>query len=181
MARKVSHCLSRCSLWLLAGLLTVWISGCGQHYEEGSHPPPKPLPAPHGGGAKPAAADRDPGEPGASISGVLRVSESLADRVPSGATLYIIGRQGGTTGPPHAIKRLPVPSFPYRYSLTPADAGTMMGQSPSAEALPPLYVVAKIDQDGLVGAQPGDMEGSCPGNPLAPGERAGDIVIDQIH
>ena len=181
MIWKVSHGLSRCRPWLVAGLLTALLAGCGQHYEEGTHPAPKPLPAPHGGGVKPSAAEGEPGDPGATISGILRVPESLAQSVPSGATLYIIGRQGSSTGPPYAIQRLPLPPFPYRYTLTPADAGTMMGQTTSTGALPALHVVAKIDQDGLVGAQPGDMEGSCPSNPLAPGETAGDIVIDQVH
>ncbi len=181
MVWKVPDYLSRCSLWLLAGVLTAWIAGCSQHYEEGTPPPSKPLPAISGVGAKPVPTRRETGDSSAAISGILSVSESIADNVPSGATLYIIGRKGGSSGPPYAIQRLPVPPFPYRYTLTSADAGTMMGQAPSTEALPPLYVVAKIDQDGLVGAQPGDMEGSCQANPLAPGEMSGDIVIDQIH
>lgn len=171
----------RCTKWIFVGLLAVWITGCSQHYEEGAHPPGKPLPTAQGAADKPTVSGDEPGDPAAAISGVIRVAESLTDSVPPGATLYIIGRQGGRAGPPHAFKRLPLPRFPYRYTLTAADAGMMTGQAPSSGALPALHVVAKIDQDGMVGVQPGDMEGSCPRSPLSPGERDGDIVIDQVH
>ena len=63
--------------------------------------------------------------------------------LPPGGVLFIIARGAGvTSGPPAAVKRLPLSSFPVQIDLTSADS--MMGQP-----LPPaMRLEARIDSDG---------------------------------
>lgn len=169
-------------LFFIGMALGLW--GCSQHYEEGAHPPPKAppqkvaLPEGHptvgGEGAGEAAS-------GGTVRGTIRVASELAGRVPQNAYLYIIARERADGGPPYALKRIRAPRFPYTYTLTQADVGKMFGDGIVLAEIPEMYLVAKIDQDGLVGPpQPGDMEGACANNPLAAGAQNGDIVIDRI-
>ena len=164
-------------------VLMVGLPGCSQHYEEGTHPPPRPpqealLPKGH----PPAGeSERAKGSPAGAVGGTIRIAPELAGRIPANATLYIVARERADGGPPYALKRLRVPRFPFRYTLTQADVGQMFGEGIVLAEIPEMYLVAKIDQDGFVGAQPGDMEGSCPQNPVAAGETGGDILIDRVH
>ncbi|MDA0749014.1 MAG: hypothetical protein O2954_21045, partial [bacterium] len=160
-----------------------WMQACGQHYEEGSHPPPRPpavttLPQNHPptNTQKPAASSEK-----GTVRGTVTIAPELANRIPSGAYLYIIARERPDGGPPYAFKRIRVPSFPYTYTLTQGDVGQMFGEGIVLTDIPEMYLVAKIDQDGRVGAQPGDMEGACAHNPVAAGEQGGDIVIDRVN
>ena len=169
------------------GLLIALLTGCSQHYEEGSHPPPKPPPVialPEG--HPPIEGGRPAGRGGASkaagtVSGTIRLAPELAARVPGNAYLYIIARERADGGPPYAFKRLRVPEFPYQYTLTQDDVAGMFGEGIVLAEIPEMYLVAKVDRDGMVGRQPGDMEGVCPKNPVAAGEHSGDILIDQVY
>ena len=159
------------------------ILGCHQNYEEGSHPPPIP-PQKNQTPASEAPLTKAPqrestGE--AVISGTIGIDPSLVDRLPKGAVLYIMAKPA-PVGPPLAIQRMPVPEFPFTYTITQDDAGMMPGQEVDLMGLDALYISVKIDQDGLVGpAQPGDMEGSAAANPVAPGSKNIDIVIDRVQ
>lgn len=166
-------------------LSLVWVplNGCSQHYEEGAHPPPKPppqtqLPAGHPpveGGQTPSSDTKG------SVRGTIRISKELATQIPPHAYLYIIARERADGGVPYAFKMMRVPQFPYAYTLTQADVAPMFGEGIVLADIPEMYLVAKIDQDGKVGAQPGDLEGFCPQNPVAAGEAAGNITIDRMH
>lgn len=169
------------------GLLIALLWGCSQHYEEGAHPPPRPPPVvalPEG--HPPIEGERTDSGGGASkadgtVSGTIRLAPELAARVPGNAYLYIIARERADGGPPYAFKRLRVPAFPYRYTLTQDDVAGMFGEGIVLAEIPEMYLVAKVDRDGMVGRQPGDMEGVCPKNPVAAGERSGDILIDRVY
>jgi cytochrome c-type biogenesis protein CcmH len=153
------------------------LSVCSQHYEEGSHPPPMVAQAPQGG--EQLGSSRDSG---AVVSGTIRIAPDLAARVPDSGYLFILAREGPDGGPPYAVKRVPIPSFPFAYELGPADAGQMGGGGAEFSSITEMYLVARIDQDGRVGPpQPGDMEGMCPDNPVAAGDRGRDIVVDKVH
>ncbi|HWS72491.1 MAG TPA: tetratricopeptide repeat protein [Thermoanaerobaculia bacterium] len=76
---------------------------------------------------------------------VVHVTLSLASGAtpPANATIFVYARAAGqTSGPPAAVKRLPVGAFPLSFDLSAADS--MMGQP-----LPPsMRIEARIDSDG---------------------------------
>jgi hypothetical protein len=165
----------------MAGLLLV--CACDRHYREGAHPPPKPqrpaLPAGHPPVATDRRATEEPGDK--TVRGTIRVKRELYSRIPRGAYLFIIARERADGGAPYALKRIPMPTLPYEYTLTQADVATMFGDGIVLAEIPEMYLVAKIDRDGYVGPQPGDMEGACVKNPIASGEQQADILIERIH
>ena len=159
------------------GLLASVFGACSQHYEEGSHPPPMVARAPQG--AQQQASSRDSG---AVVSGTIRIAPELAGKVPDSGYLFILARERPDGGPPYAVKRVPIPAFPFTYTLGPADAGQMGGGGTGFPGIAEMYLVARIDQDGRVGPpQPGDMEGICPDNPVAAGDRDRDIIVDKLY
>ncbi len=166
---------------VLAGLLVLF--ACDQHYREGAHPPPKPrrpnLPAGH----PPVTMTRGTSEApdGQTVRGTIRIEPGLQSRIPSGAYLFIIARERPDGGPPYALKRMRMPTLPYHYTLTQSDVARMFGDGIVLAEIPEMYMVAKIDRDGFVGAQPGDMEGACVKNPIAAGEQQADILIERVH
>jgi cytochrome c-type biogenesis protein CcmH len=160
----------------LLGLL----GACSQNYEAGSHPPPKPpqrprsVPADHPQ-VKPAA--RTAG----GLSGTIRIAPELAGKIPTKAYLYVMAREDPDGGIPFALKRIPVPQFPYSYSLSQADVMGMGEEGVVLADVAKLYIVARIDQDGLAGVSPGDMEGACEANPVSGSGQDLDILIDTVH
>jgi len=75
----------------------------------------------------------------------LHITLNLASgrSVPPQGIIFIIARAAGvTSGPPVAVKRLPIGSFPITVDLTSADS--MMGQQLPAK----LRIEARIDSDG---------------------------------
>lgn len=161
-------------------LILLLAAACGQHYEEGSHPPPKPLPQNTVAAQRPAGASSASTEAGA-ISGVVRLSPELTTRVPQNAYLYLIARERADGGPPYALKRIPLPSFPYTFTMTQADVGRMFGDGIVLAEIPEMYLIARIDQDGMAMAQAGDLEGTCLQNPIAGGDTGLEIIIDRAY
>jgi cytochrome c-type biogenesis protein CcmH len=160
--------------------------GCHQNYQEGANPAPIPpqqaqMPAGHPpASATPvSSAEKSAGE--VIVMGTIQIDPSVADRLPKEAILYIMARPA-PVGPPLAIKRLSIPEFPYSYTITQADAGMMPGQEVDLKSLDALYLSAKIDQDGKVGpAEAGDMEGTYDANPVMPGNKDVNIIINKVH
>ena len=149
--------------------------------KKGAHPPPIPppqqaaMPANH----PPTAQQKPSGE--AIVAGKIHLAPDIAAALPKQAVLYIMARPA-PSGPPIAVKRLPLPSFPFAYQITQEDAGMMPGQDIDLKTLDALYLSVKIDQDGKVGpAQAGDMEGVSADNPIVPGNQKADILIDKVH
>ncbi len=165
-------------------VLAVLAYSCGQHYEDGSHPPPKPLPRAALPSDHPTmgetASTQISSEPG-SISGTIRLSPELTTRMPKNAYLYLIARERADGGPPYLLKRIRVPSFPYSFTMGQADVGKMFGDGIVLAEIPEMYLIARIDQDGMAMPQPGDLEGTCLQNPIAGGAQGLEILIDRAY
>ena len=166
-------------------LYLALLLGCGQNYEEGAHPAPKPLPR----SASSLPAGHPPvedtqyefaDEPGA-ITGTVRLSPDVGDRVPRGAYLYLIASERADGGAPYAFRKTKVPSFPHTFSLGQAHVARMLGDGIVFAEIPEMYLIARIDGDGMAGARPGDLSGACVQNPIAAGARNLEITIDHIN
>jgi cytochrome c-type biogenesis protein CcmH len=122
-----------------------------------------------GAGAPPAATqDAQP------IEGTIVVAPELAERVPAGATLFVIVRRG-SGGPPTAVKRIEAPTFPLAFSIGPENR---MIQTLPFEG--PLQLTARLDTDGDAGTRlPGDLSGRLAG-PVDPGAKALTLTLDEI-
>lgn len=134
--------------------------------------PPVLPPAP-GRGAPPLAAEA-PGGDAPPIRGTVSVAAELAERVPSGAVLFLIARRGGA-GPPLAVQRIASPRFPLEFSLGPEDR--------MLETLPftgELQISARLDADGnAMSREPGDLEGRAEAA-VSPGATGVTVVLDEV-
>ena len=92
-----------------------------------------------------------------------------------------MAREEADGGMPFALKRIPVPKFPYTYSLSQSDVMGMGEEGADLSKVEGMHLVARIDQDGMAGVQPGDLEGTCADNPVSGGGQNLDIVIEQVH
>jgi cytochrome c-type biogenesis protein CcmH len=111
---------------------------------------------------------------GAPLSGTIRITPELAERVPAGAVLFLIARTG-PAGPPTAVRRVPEPSFPLEFSIGPDDR--MLAAMPFAG---PFQLVARVDADrDAVTRNPGDLQGEADGS-FEPGASGIEIVIDEV-
>jgi Flp pilus assembly protein TadD len=88
-----------------------------------------------------SSAAPSPGDGGPTIHITLSVAPGA--KIPPGGVIFVIARAAGVTaGPPVAVKRLPLGTFPLTFDLSSADS--MMGQP-----LPPtVRIEARIDSDG---------------------------------
>ena len=138
----------------------------------GTAPPPKvakkspPKPAPPQEATPPAA------EGGKTIRGVVRVAPALADKAKGKAAIFIIAR-GKQPGPPLAVMRILNPRFPLEFTMGEQNV-MMQGAAFEGE----VSLVAKLDGDGKVGTQPGDIFGGARG-PVQVGARGVEIVLSQ--
>jgi tetratricopeptide (TPR) repeat protein len=105
------------------------------------------------------------------ISGTLRLDSSVASKVKTPAVVFLIAREAGkTSGPPVAVRRMEVSSFPVAFTLTGANA-MMAGTALPAK----VRVEARVDSDGDVTTKTGDPVGAIDG--LAVGSKDAAIVI----
>ena len=102
------------------------------------------------------------------------VSPGLADRVPAGATLYVIARQAGGPPIPVAVERLPATGFPVEVTLDDSDSPMPTVRLSEVAG---VEVVARISASGDAAAARGDLESSP--LPAVPGESAA-ITIDRV-
>ena len=110
---------------------------------------------------------------GKSISGTITVSPSLG-RAPSGGAIFVIVRPAGVNaGPPLAVRRLRNSGFPLKYEVS--EANVMIGGMPFQGS---VNVTVRLDGDGRVGSQPGDLEGRTK-QPVQVGDTSVDIVLDK--
>jgi cytochrome c-type biogenesis protein CcmH len=100
-----------------------------------------------------AAAAPQPAGTGANLT--IAIAPALAEKVPPGATLFVIAR-GGEGGPPLAVVRRAVGSWPAAVSMTDANA---MLPGTSLAAAGPLRLVARISRQGGPVASSGDLYG----------------------
>lgn len=124
--------------------------------------PPKPAPPKE---APPAGSVR-------TIRGVVRVSPALAEKAKGKAAIFIIAR-GKQPGPPLAVMRILDPRFPLEFTMSEQNV-MLQGVAFAGE----VSLIAKLDGDGKVGTQPGDIFGGARG-PVQVGARDVEIVLSQ--
>jgi cytochrome c-type biogenesis protein CcmH len=112
------------------------------------------------------------------IAGTISVDPGLADKVNPSATLFIVARQADVPfGPPLAVQKIQSPEFPFSYTLSGEDV-----MRPGTPFQGKITVKARLDGDGTVGTQPGDLEGQYGKNPATVGQdEAVDIIFDKLH
>lgn len=155
-----------------AGVVTVGAKNVDVVIDRiGTAPPPKaakkspPKPAPPPKATPPAGS-------GKTIRGVVRVAPALADKAKGKAAIFIIAR-GSRPGPPLAVMRILNPSFPLEFTMSEQNV-MMQGVAFEGE----VSLIAKLDGDGKVGTQPGDIFGGARG-PVQVGARGVEIVLTQ--
>lgn len=83
------------------------------------------------------------------------IAPGLADRVPAGATLYVIARQAGGPPMPVAVERLPATGFPVEVTLDDSDSPMPTARLSDVDV---VEVVARISASGDATAAAGDLE-----------------------
>lgn len=137
----------------------------------GTAPPPKvakkspPKSAPPQEATPPAGSEK-------TIRGVVRVVPALADKAEGKAAIFIIAR-GKQPGPPLAVMRILNPRFPLEFTMSEQNV-MMQGVAFEGE----VRLIAKLDGDGKVGTEPGDIFGGARG-PVQVGARGVEIVLSQ--
>ncbi len=99
---------------------------------------------------------RPAGQAPAGIRLNIELADEFADRVQPGQSLFVFAREAEGAGPPAAVKRLMVDSFPIRVSLSDRDV-MMPGRKLSD--IKNLRIVARISQGGTAIEAPGDFYG----------------------
>ena len=125
--------------------------------------PPKPAPSPE---AAPSTGS------GKTIRGVVRVAPKLKEKAKGKAAIFIIAR-GKQPGPPLAVMRILNPGFPLDFTMSEQNV-MLQGVAFAGE----VRLIAKLDGDGKVGTQPGDIFGGARG-PVQVGARGVEIVLSQ--
>lgn len=137
-----------------------------------------PMAAPQGGGAPAGGAAGAPaaevpaGDP---ISGKIVVADGLNGA--SSGTMFVILRNQGmpNKGPPLAVKKVNVSSFPAEFSLGPGDL--MMQGMPFTG---PFDIYVRLDGDGdPMTKAPGDLVNAQPKSGVTPGSINVEVVLDQ--
>ena len=112
---------------------------------------------------------------GATISGTIRIADNLMGKIKKENTLFIIAKKG-EAGPPLAVKKIAVSSFPVSFQLSQQDV--MM---PGLAFEGKVSVAARIDQDGLAGPpEPGDLEGKT-AQLISVGSQAVELTINKSY
>jgi hypothetical protein len=133
----------------------------------------KPLPPGHppvaGGPAEGAAPSGMPGmqgttpgdiqfDPKTVLSGVIKLDPKLKGSVKEGDVIFLVARQfdpSGVQGPPLAVRKLTVGTFPLNFSLDSRDA-MLTGTTLSGK----VVITARVDKDGdAMTKNPGDVVG----------------------
>ncbi len=112
----------------------------------------------------------------ARIEGEVDLAASLKERVKAGDVLYVIAKAAGEPGPPVAVLRTTVGTWPLKFTLDDSQA-MMPGRTLSTTAR--VTVEARISHKGQPLAAPGDLSGSVPGVDPASG-RPLRITIDRV-
>ena len=108
-----------------------------------------------------------------SISGTITVAPAAKLKLPKELLLIIrVSKTPDTKKAPIAVKRVPAPEFPYRYTLGEEDI-TLDGSRLEGK----LYVTARVEPGDGGGTPAGPLEGGYPRNPVSVGAKGVDITI----
>lgn len=107
------------------------------------------------------------------IRGTISVKNEPGLKMSPSAVLFVIARSADSPGPPIAVKKIERPTFPFQYSLGPADS-----MIPGRPVQGKLFVSARLDQDGNPTTRgAGDWHGEYGKNPVEMGAAGVDITI----
>lgn len=110
-----------------------------------------------------------------SISGTITLSPSLG-QISNGKVIFVIVRPAGVdSGPPLAVRRMRNSGFPLKYEVSEAN---VMIQGMPFQGL--VNIIVRLDGDGKVGRQPGDLEGKTK-QPAKIGDTSINVVLDRRH
>ena len=135
-------------------------------------------------GASPATAAQPAAKPqqavratptGATVSGVVRLSASLAGKAAPEDTLFVYARAAQGPRMPLAILRKQVKDLPLTFTLDDSMAMSPAARLSSAQQ---VVVSARISKRGDATPQPGDLQGQSA--PVAPGASGLTIEIGQV-
>ena len=126
--------------------------------------PPKPAP--------PQPQKPPPSGGGKTIRGVVHVAPALKEKAKGKAAIFIIAR-GKQPGPPLAVMRILNPSFPLEFTMS-GEHVMLQGVEFTGE----VRLIAKLDGDGKVGTEEGDIFGGARG-PVRVGAQDVEIVLSQ--
>lgn len=149
-------------IWLFLAIL--FTASCEEKLKE--HPIPESL-------KQKIIKQNDPVLKLKEISGTITVDEEFANSIPKNAKLFVIARYKGVeSGPPLAVQRHSLVSFPFTYSIGPAHV-MLEGNKFEGD----ISIKARIDQDGNAKSSPGDVEGSMM---ASAGDKKVDIILNQL-
>ena len=103
---------------------------------------------------------------------MVRVAPALAEKAKGKTAIFIIAR-GKQPGPPLAVMRILNPSFPLEFTMSEQNV-MLQGVAFAGE----VSLIAKLDGDGKVGTQAGDIFGGARG-PVQVGARDVEILLAQ--
>lgn len=112
--------------------------------------------------------------PGTTLTVRVRISPELAERVNTGAPMFLIARDPARPGPPVAVLRRDAASLPATLAITDAD---MMLPGQSLTGLTEIKLTARIANGGGTQARSGDLFGEAAWTPAAP--QPLEILIDR--
>jgi hypothetical protein len=113
---------------------------------------------------------------GTALSGEVVLAAALAAKVSTGETLFIIAKSIDSPGPPVAVLRSTVGSWPMQFSL---DDSLAMLPGRNLSSAGPVMIEARISRRGQPLAASGDLQGSA--GPVNPSEHAPlNVLIDRI-
>jgi cytochrome c-type biogenesis protein CcmH len=109
------------------------------------------------------------------VSGIVRITSSLAGKVDPAATVFIFARPTQGSPMPVAIERTTAKNLPYTYHL---DDSSAMSPDHKLSLAGEVVLVARISKTGDAKPLAGDLQGISAA--LKPNGNIVDIVIDQI-
>ena len=110
------------------------------------------------------------------ISGEVRLSAELQQRVAAGDTLFVFARAAEGSRMPLAIVRLQAQGEPVAFTL---DDSQAMSPNQKLSGAASVVVGARISRSGQATPQSGDLVGQSA--PLAPGTRGLVLVVDRVQ
>lgn len=155
-----------------AGLVAVGAGNVDVVIDQiGTAPPPEVAKKSPPKSASPQKAP-PPSGGGKTIRGVIRVAPNLKEKAKGKAAIFIIAR-GKQPGPPLAVIRIVNPVFPLKFTMSEQNV-MLQGVAFEGE----VRLIAKLDSDGKVGTEAGDIFGGARG-PVQVGAKDVEIVLSQ--
>jgi cytochrome c-type biogenesis protein CcmH len=115
------------------------------------------------------------GKPHPGLSGTVRLSQKLRDKLAPGDTLFVFARAAEGPPMPLAILRRKAGELPLEFALNDAMA---MAPGLNLSAFPRIVVTARVSKSGDAKAQPGDLQGAS--KPVANDAKGVVVEINEV-